>query len=65
VGRTSWEGWQAEIWTPGPSDPERAPAEVRLYQLGLIWQLSGGALGITIARRPIFRLPPFPACSTY
>ena len=27
MGRTSWEGWQAEIRTPRTSDPERAPAE--------------------------------------
>jgi len=29
------------------------------------WIFSGGALGITLARRPTFRLPPFPACSTH
>ena len=26
---------------------------------------SGGALGVNCVRRPIFRLPPFPACSTH
>ena len=31
----------------------------------LRWQLSGGALEISSARRPYFRLPPFPACSFY
>ena len=25
VGLTSWEGWQAENWTPALIDPERAP----------------------------------------
>ena len=27
VGRTSWEGWQAESGTPRLSSSERAPAE--------------------------------------
>jgi hypothetical protein len=27
VGRTSWEGWQAESWTPRLSSSERAPTE--------------------------------------
>ena len=27
VCRTSWEGWQAEIWTPRHCDSKRAPAE--------------------------------------
>ena len=26
---------------------------------------SGGALGVNCVRRPTFRLPPFPACSTH
>ena len=26
VGRTSWEGWQAESWTSRLSSSERAPA---------------------------------------
>ena len=29
MGRTSWEGWQAESWTPRTIDPERAPAEIQ------------------------------------
>jgi hypothetical protein len=27
VGRTSWEGWQAELGRRTPLTPERAPAE--------------------------------------
>jgi hypothetical protein len=33
VGRASWEGWQAEGWTPLVVDPKRAPAEVHLLKL--------------------------------
>jgi hypothetical protein len=66
VGRTSWEGWQAENRTPSIIDPERAPAEIHLHQFRVFdWRLSGGALGVTVVRRPIFRLPPFPACSIH
>jgi len=51
VGRTSWEGWQAETRTAHAIDPERAPAEVHLYQLiYFIWRVSGGALEFTVAR---------------
>ena len=47
VGRTSWEGWQAEIRTPHRINPERAPAEIHLGQLKYFeCQLSGGALGV-------------------
>ena len=43
VGLTSWEGWQAENWTPALIDPERAPAEVHLYQLRFSFGDSAGA----------------------
>ena len=33
VGRTSWEGRQAENGTPYAIDSERAPATVHLFQL--------------------------------
>jgi len=33
VGRTSWEGWQAESWTPYLIGPKRAPVVVHLLQL--------------------------------
>jgi hypothetical protein len=40
-------------------DPERAPAAVQIVPAKIFkWRLSGGALRITKARRPTFRLPP-------
>jgi len=59
VGRTSWEGWQAETRTPDAIDPKRAPAEVPLHQLGLSYgDSAGGALGILWRDASNFRLPP-------
>jgi len=79
MGRTSWEGWQAEIRTPPSIDPERAPAEVRLYHLKFSWGHSAGARseskrgGVLISAchpsqlvRPTEEsLPPFPTCSGF
>jgi len=50
---------QAETRTAHDIDPESAPAEVHLDPAEIFtWRLSGGALSITTARRPSFRLPP-------
>jgi len=59
VDWTSWEGWQAESWTSSSSNSERAPAEVHFHQPRFLYGDSAGAtLGVTVARRPTFRLPP-------
>jgi hypothetical protein len=43
MGRSSWEGWQAEIRTPPIIDPERASAEGHLLQLRFSYGDSAGA----------------------
>jgi len=65
VCRTSWEGGK---WKSGrltwltPSAPSWVAIQnTQMAQLNR----SGGALGTTVARRPTFRLPPFPACSIH
>ena len=44
MGRTSWEGWQAESWTPRTIDPERAPAEIQPLWVEQAGSVEVGAL---------------------
>jgi len=61
VGRTSWEGWQAETRTPDAIDPKRAPAEAPLQQLGLSYGDSAGARWEYCGEMPLISACPLPS----
>jgi len=65
VGRTSWEGWQADVGRLALVVPSAPPLSRHMKSYLKQVNGSGGALGVNCVRRPIFRLPPFPACSTH
>ncbi len=55
----------AEIWARGHCGPERAPAEIHLYQLGFSYGDSAGARSESQRQRAQLSAAPFPACSTH
>ena len=65
VGRTKLRrGGKRKIGRLALLIPSAPPLSRHMKILVKYLNLSGGALGANAVGRPIFRLPPFPACST-